>query len=68
MTLGQVAAVPLRWDEELRGVLVVELEGQGRDAGAAEIRVLGELAALASAAFRTRPRMPSSRSRRRPTG
>ena len=51
VTLGQVAAVPLRWDEELRGVLVVELEG-GRDAGAAEIRLLGELAALASAAFR----------------
>ncbi|MET0614284.1 MAG: GGDEF domain-containing protein [Thermoleophilaceae bacterium] len=51
VTLGQVAAVPLRWDEELRGVLVVELE-DGRDAGAAEIRLLGELAALASAAFR----------------
>jgi diguanylate cyclase (GGDEF)-like protein len=50
-TLGQVAAVPLRWDEELRGVLVVEL-GDGREAGAAEIRVLGELADLASAAFR----------------
>jgi diguanylate cyclase (GGDEF)-like protein len=51
VTLGQVAAVPLRWDEELRGVLVVEL-GDGRDAGAAEIRLLGELAALASAAYR----------------
>ena len=50
-TLGQVAAVPLRWDEELRGVLVVEL-GDDRDAGAAEVRVLGELADLASAAFR----------------
>jgi diguanylate cyclase (GGDEF)-like protein len=51
VTLGQAAAVPLRWDEEMRGVLVVEL-GQGRDAGAADIRVLGELADLASAAFR----------------
>jgi diguanylate cyclase (GGDEF)-like protein len=51
VTLGQVAAVPLRWDEELRGVLVVEL-GDRRDAGAAEIRLLGELADLASAAFR----------------
>jgi diguanylate cyclase (GGDEF)-like protein len=51
VTLGQAAAVPLRWDEEMRGVLVVEL-GHGRDAGAAEIRVLGELADLASAAFR----------------
>jgi diguanylate cyclase (GGDEF)-like protein len=35
----------------MRGVLVVEL-GQGREAGPAEIRVLGELADLASAAFR----------------
>jgi len=51
VSLGQVAAVPLRWDEQLRGVLVVEL-GEGRDAGAPEIRLLGELAALASAAFR----------------
>jgi diguanylate cyclase (GGDEF)-like protein len=51
VTLGQAAAVPLRWDEELRGVIVVELGG-ARDAGAAEIRVLGELADLASAAFR----------------
>ena len=51
VTLGQVAAVPLRWDEQLRGVLVVEL-GDGRDAGAAEIRLLGELGDLASAAFR----------------
>ena len=51
VTLGQAAAVPLRWDEEMRGVLVVEL-GQGRDAGAADIRVLGELADLASVAFR----------------
>jgi diguanylate cyclase (GGDEF)-like protein len=50
VTLGQAAAVPLRWDEELRGVLVVELGG-GRDAGAAEIRLLGELADLASAAL-----------------
>jgi diguanylate cyclase (GGDEF)-like protein len=50
-TLGHMAAVPLRWDEQLRGVLVVEL-GDDRDAGAAEIRVLGELADLASAAFR----------------
>ena len=51
VTLGQVAAVPLRWEEQLRGVLVVEL-GEGRDAGASEIRRLGELADLASAAFR----------------
>ena len=51
VTLGQAAAVPLRWEEEMRGVLVVEL-GEGRDAGAADIRVLGELADLASAAFR----------------
>ena len=51
VSLGQAAAVPLRWDEELRGVIVVELE-PGRDAGPAEIRVLGELADLASAAFR----------------
>jgi diguanylate cyclase (GGDEF)-like protein len=51
VTRGQAAAVPLRWDEEMRGVLVVEL-GEGRDAGAAEIRALGELADLASAAFR----------------
>jgi diguanylate cyclase (GGDEF)-like protein len=51
VTLGQAAAVPLRWDEELRGVLVVEL-GDDRDAGAAEIRLLGELADLASAALR----------------
>jgi len=51
VSLGQVAAVPLRWEEQLRGVLVVEL-GEGRDAGAPEIRLLGELAALASAAFR----------------
>jgi diguanylate cyclase (GGDEF)-like protein len=51
VTLGQAAAVPLRWAEELRGVLVVEL-GEGRDAGAAEIRLLGELADLASAALR----------------
>ena len=51
VTLGQVAAVPLRWDEQLRGVLVVEL-GDGRDAGATEIRLLGELGDLASAAFR----------------
>jgi len=51
VTLGQVAAVPLRWDEQLRGVLVVELGG-GREAGAAEIRLLGELGDLASAAFR----------------
>ncbi len=51
VTLGQVAAVPLRWDEQLRGVLVVEL-GDGRDAGAAEIRLLGELGDFASAAFR----------------
>ena len=50
-TLGQAAAVPLRWDEELRGVLVVEL-GEGRDPGAADIRLLGELADLASAALR----------------
>jgi diguanylate cyclase (GGDEF)-like protein len=50
-TLGQAAAVPLRWEEELRGVLVVEL-GDGRDAGASEIRLLGELADLASAALR----------------
>ena len=51
VSLGQAAAVPLRWDEELRGVLVVEL-GEGRDAGPTEIRLLGELADLASAAFR----------------
>ena len=51
VTLGEAAAVPLRWDEELRGVLVVEL-GEGRDAGAADIRLLGELADLASAALR----------------
>src|SRR4029079_8876552 len=51
VTLGQAAAVPLRWEEELRGVLVVEL-GEGRDAGAAEIRLLGERAELSSAAFR----------------
>ena len=51
VTLGQAAAVPLRWDEEMRGVLVAEL-GEGRDAGAADIRLLGELADLASAAFR----------------
>ena len=51
VTLAQVAAVPLRWDDQLRGVLVVEL-GDGRDAGAAEIRLLGELGDLASAAFR----------------
>ncbi len=51
VTLGQVAAVPLRWDEQLRGVLVVEL-GEGHDAGASEIRLLGELGDLASAAFR----------------
>jgi diguanylate cyclase (GGDEF)-like protein len=51
VTLGQAAAVPLRWEEELRGVLVVEL-ADGRDAGATEIRLLGELADLASAAFR----------------
>ena len=51
VSLGQAAAVPLRWDEELRGVIVVELEA-GREAGPAEIRVLGELADLASAAFR----------------
>jgi diguanylate cyclase (GGDEF)-like protein len=51
VSLGQAAAVPLRWNEEMRGVLVVEL-GQGREAGPAEIRVLGELADLASAAFR----------------
>jgi diguanylate cyclase (GGDEF)-like protein len=51
VSLGQAAAVPLRWDEEMRGVLVVEL-GSGREAGPAEIRVLGELADLASAAFR----------------
>jgi diguanylate cyclase (GGDEF)-like protein len=49
-TLGRAAAVPLRWDEELRGVIVAEVGG--RDAGPAEIRVLGELADLASAAFR----------------
>jgi diguanylate cyclase (GGDEF)-like protein len=42
--------VPLRWDEELRGVLVAEVAG--RDAGAADIRLLGELADLASAALR----------------
>jgi diguanylate cyclase (GGDEF)-like protein len=51
VSLGQAAAVPLRWDEELRGVIVVDLK-PGRDAGPAEIRVLGELADLASAAFR----------------
>jgi diguanylate cyclase (GGDEF)-like protein len=51
VTLGTAAAVPMRWDEELRGVLVVEL-ATGRDAGAAEIRLLGELAELASAAYR----------------
>ncbi len=51
VTLGHVAAVPLRWEEQLRGVLVVEL-GAGRDAGASEIRLLGELADLASAALR----------------
>jgi diguanylate cyclase (GGDEF)-like protein len=51
VTLGQAAAVPLRWEEELRGVLVVEL-GDDRDAGAREIRLLGELADLASAALR----------------
>jgi diguanylate cyclase (GGDEF)-like protein len=51
VTLGGAAAVPLRWEEELRGVLVVEL-GEGREAGPAEIRVLGELADLASAALR----------------
>jgi diguanylate cyclase (GGDEF)-like protein len=51
VTLGQAAAVPLRWEEEMRAVLVVEL-GEGRAAGAADIRVLGELADLASAAFR----------------
>src|SRR6185503_10538796 len=51
VTRGGAAAVPLRWDEELRGVLVVEL-GDGREAGAAEIRLLGELADLAGAACR----------------
>ena len=51
VTLGPAAAVPLRWDEELRGVLVVEL-GSERDAGAADIRLLGELADLVSSAFR----------------
>jgi diguanylate cyclase (GGDEF)-like protein len=51
MTLGPAAAVPLRWDEELRGVLVVELD-QRRAAAAAEVRLLGELADLASAALR----------------
>jgi diguanylate cyclase (GGDEF)-like protein len=51
VSLGQAAAVPLRWDEQLRGVLVVEL-GEGREAGPGEIRLLGELAYLASAAFR----------------
>jgi diguanylate cyclase (GGDEF)-like protein len=51
MTLGPAAAVPLRWDDELRGVLVVEL-GRPRAAGAAEVRLLGELADLASAALR----------------
>ena len=51
VTLGETAAVPLRWNEELRGVLVVEL-GEGHDAGAADIRLLGELADLAAAALR----------------
>jgi diguanylate cyclase (GGDEF)-like protein len=51
VSLGQAAAVPMRWDEELRGVIVVELEA-GREAGPPEIRVLGELADLASAAYR----------------
>ena len=51
MTLGPAAAVPLRWDEELKGVLVVELDHR-RAAGAAEIRQLGELSDLASAALR----------------
>ena len=51
MTLRSAAAVPLRWEEELRGVLVVELD-QRRAAGAAEVRLLGELADLASAALR----------------
>ena len=51
MTLGQAAAVPLRWDDGLRAVLVVELD-QRLAAGAAEVRILGELADLASAALR----------------
>jgi diguanylate cyclase (GGDEF)-like protein len=51
MTLGRAAAVPLRWDDELRAVLVVELD-QRLAAGAAEVRLLGELADLASAALR----------------
>jgi diguanylate cyclase (GGDEF)-like protein len=50
-TRGEAAAVPLRWDEELRGVLVAELAA-GQEAGAREIRLLGELADLASAALR----------------
>jgi diguanylate cyclase (GGDEF)-like protein len=50
-TRGEAAAVPLRWDEELRGVLVAELAA-GEEAGAPEIRLLGELADLASAALR----------------
>jgi diguanylate cyclase (GGDEF)-like protein len=50
-TRGEAAAVPLRWDEELRGVLVAELAAD-HDAGAREIRLLGELADLASAALR----------------
>jgi diguanylate cyclase (GGDEF)-like protein len=51
MTLGPAAAVPLRWDDELRAVIVVELD-QRLAAGAAEVRLLGELADLASAALR----------------
>ena len=42
--------MPLRWDGELRGVLVVELEG-GRTT-APPIELLGELAELAAAACR----------------
>jgi diguanylate cyclase (GGDEF)-like protein len=47
---GRSLAVPLRWDGELRGVLVVELGGEKVEEGALEL--LGELAGLAAAAYR----------------
>jgi diguanylate cyclase (GGDEF)-like protein len=43
-------AVPLRWDGELRGAVVVELRGERAEGGALEL--LGNLADLAAAAYR----------------
>ena len=68
VSLGQAAAVPLRWDEELRGVIVVELEAAARGRPGGDPGARASWPTWPPPRSATRPRMRSWRSWRAPTG